>query len=49
MSFGKVDPEKRGAVPWALENRLELLQDSAKVSALLRGQMTLLQDLQEMR
>lgn len=47
--LGKVDSEKRRAVAWALENRLALLQDSAKVSALLRGQRTLLQDLQEMR
>ncbi|XP_060020526.1 protein ERGIC-53-like [Lagenorhynchus albirostris] len=48
-SRGKVNSEKRGAVPWALEKRLALLQDSAKVSALLRGQRTLLQDLQDMR
>ncbi|GAB5572281.1 protein ERGIC-53-like isoform X2 [Prionailurus iriomotensis] len=47
--LGKVDSEKRRAVAWALENRLALLQDSAKVSALLRGQRSLLQDLQEMR
>ncbi|KAB1257131.1 Protein ERGIC-53-like [Camelus dromedarius] len=45
----KVDSEKTGAVTWALEKRLALLQDSAKVSALLHGQRTLLQDLQEMR
>ncbi|XP_014636413.1 PREDICTED: protein ERGIC-53-like [Ceratotherium simum simum] len=42
-------PESGGAVPWALEKRLVLLQDSAKVSTLLHGQRTLLQDLQEMR
>ncbi|MBV96077.1 Protein ERGIC-53-like, partial [Eschrichtius robustus] len=47
--LGKVNSEKRGAVPWAIEKRLALLQDSAKVSALLRGQRTLLQGLQEMR
>ncbi|XP_047652069.1 protein ERGIC-53-like isoform X3 [Phacochoerus africanus] len=48
-SLGKMESEKRGAVPWALEKRLALPQDSAKVSALLHGQLTLLQDLQEMR
>uniref|UniRef100_A0A8D0PCJ1 L-type lectin-like domain-containing protein n=1 Tax=Sus scrofa TaxID=9823 RepID=A0A8D0PCJ1_PIG len=48
-SLGKMESEKRGAVPWALEKRLALPQDSAKVSALLRGQLTLLQHLQEMR
>ncbi|XP_061250805.1 protein ERGIC-53-like isoform X1 [Bos javanicus] len=42
--------ELASLVSFALaEKRLVPLQDSAKVSALLRGQRTLLQDLQEMR
>lgn len=49
MSLGRVDSEKRGAWPWALEKKLALLQDSAQASALLQGQQTLLRDLQGMR
>lgn len=49
MSLGRRDFGKRGAVLWALEDRAAFLQDLAKVSALLHGQRTLLQDLQEMR
>lgn len=49
VSLGKRDSEKRGAGPWAPENRVVLLQDSAKVCALLHRQRTLLQDLQEIR
>ncbi|KAK2103363.1 hypothetical protein P7K49_017219 [Saguinus oedipus] len=46
---GWVGSEKRGAVSWALDKKLALLQDSAKLSALLQGQWTLLQALQRMR